>query len=70
MAAGYSEDWVLGAGSETRPRLGTLEQTICLGQKRAMDANLAGGHLRVGVDFVAGSVEALALCLQEKVYRR
>jgi hypothetical protein len=68
MGAGYSEDWVLGAGSETLPLLGTLKKTFCVGRERAMVANLARGHLRVGVDFVAGFVEVLALLLQEKVY--
>jgi hypothetical protein len=62
MGAGYSEDcWVLGAGTETLPLLGTLKQTFCVGQERAMDANLARGHLRAGVDFLAGFVEVLAL---------
>jgi hypothetical protein len=31
-----------------------------------MDSNLARGHLRVGVDFVAGFVDVLALGLQKK----
>jgi hypothetical protein len=31
MGAGYSEDWALGAGSETLPLLGTLKQTLCVG---------------------------------------
>jgi hypothetical protein len=34
MGAGYSEDRVLGAGSETLPLPGTLKQTFCVGRER------------------------------------
>jgi hypothetical protein len=48
-------------GSETLPLLGTLKQTFCVGQERVMDSSLARGHLRVGVNYVAGFVDVLAL---------
>ena len=42
---------------------GALEQVLSVVRECPMDANLAQGHLRVGVNFVAGFHEALALLL-------
>ena len=58
--AGYFKDAVVGAGGEALLLHGPLEKPFGVGAQLAVGANLAGGHLGVGVDFFAGLPEALA----------
>ena len=51
--AGHFEDAVVGAGGEALLLHGALEQALGVGAQLAVGADLAGGHLRVGVDFLA-----------------
>jgi hypothetical protein len=59
--AGDFEDAIMGAGGESLLLHGALEQMLGIGAQLAIGANLTGGHLRVGVDFLAEFAEALAL---------
>ncbi len=51
--AGDFEDAIVGAGGEALLLHGALEQPLGVGAELAVGANLARGHLRVGVDFFA-----------------
>ena len=53
--ARHLEDAVVRAGGEALLLHGALEEAFGVGAELAMGADLAGGHLRVGADFLAGS---------------
>lgn len=61
--ARHFEDAVMGARGETLLLHGAFEKALGIGAEFAMGSNLAGCHLRVGVDFFAGLTEALPLAL-------
>ena len=52
--AGHFKDAVVGAGGEALLLHGALEKPLGVGAEFAVGANLARGHLRVGVDFFSG----------------
>src|SRR5271157_4212790 len=55
------EDAVVGAGGESLLLHGALEEALGVGAQLAVGANLAGGHLRVGVDLLAEFSKSLPL---------
>ena len=59
--AGHFEDAVMGARGEALLLHGALKQAFGVGAEFAMGTNLARGHLRVGINFLAGFSEALPL---------
>ena len=61
--AGDFEDAIVGARGETLLLHGTLEKALGIGAELAVGANLAGSHLRVGIDFFTGFAEAHTLLL-------
>src|ERR1700679_4176156 len=61
--AGDLEDAVVSAGGKTLLLHGALEESLGVGRELAVGANLAGGHLRIGVDFFAVLAESGALAL-------
>jgi hypothetical protein len=61
--AGHFEDAIVRARGEALLLHGALQQALGIGAQFAVGANLARGHLRVGVDFFAGLSEALPLAL-------
>jgi hypothetical protein len=60
---GYLKDAIVGAGRETLLLHGAFQQTLRVGTELAMNADLAGRHLCVGIDFLAKLLETLALAL-------
>lgn len=59
--AGHFEDAVVYARGQALLLHGAHQQALGVGVQLAMGADLARGHLRVGVDFFAVPLEALAL---------
>ena len=59
----YLENAVVGARGQALLLHGPLQEVLGLGAQLTMGANLARGHLRVGVYLLAGFPEALALAL-------
>ena len=55
--SGHLENAIVGASGEALLLHGALQQTFGVGAQLAVGANLAGGHLRVGVDFFAWHLE-------------
>ena len=51
----------MGAGGQALLLHGALQQALGVGAQFAVGANLAGGHLRVGVDFLADFLNRCAL---------
>src|SRR6185503_17394425 len=64
--AGYLEDPVVGAGGESLLLHGSLEEAFGVGAELAMSTDLAGGHLSVGEDAVAGFLETVALTIASR----
>src|SRR5579863_3600259 len=52
---GYLQDAVVGARGQALLQHGTLQQALAVGRELAEDADMAGSHLGVAVDLVAGS---------------
>ena len=50
--AGDFKDAVVGASGESLLEHGALEELFSVGRELAVGANLTGGHLRVGEDFL------------------
>ena len=61
--AGDFEDAIVGAGGEALLLHGTLKEAFSVGAQLAIGADLARGHLRIGVNFFAVLLESLALPL-------
>jgi hypothetical protein len=59
--AGHFEDAVVYACGQALLLHGALQQPLGVGVQLATGADLARGHLRVGIDSFAGPLEALAL---------
>lgn len=57
------EDAVMGAGTHSLLEHGALEKALGIRAEFAVGADLARGHLRVGVDFFSGFFEAIALTI-------
>jgi hypothetical protein len=61
--AGYFQDAVVGAVAHSLLCHGALEQAFAIGGEFAEGADVAGRHLRIAVDLLAGRGEALELLL-------
>lgn len=61
--AGNFENAIVGTGCEPLLLHSALEQTFGIGTQFAVGADLARGHLRVGIDFFAGFLESLSLSI-------
>ena len=59
--AGHFEDSVVHACGQSLLLHGALQQPLGVGVQLAMSADLARGHLRVGVNLFASPLEALAI---------